>query len=77
MRKENMLKERERKRKWRKEKDAEEAKQLVREVEKLERKEKKKMLEKRWALMRWVAGFIEENIDRTLTITFYGLKRLD
>ena len=47
-----------------KEKDAEEANQLVRDIEKLERKEKKKMLEKRWALMSWVAGFIEENTDK-------------
>ena len=45
------------------EKDAEEAKQLVREVEKMERKEKKKMLEERWAFIRWVTGFIVENTD--------------
>ena len=52
---------RERKRKWRKEKEKEESKMLIREVERVERREKKKQLEEKWALMKWVTGFIEEN----------------
>ena len=37
-----------RKKKWRKEKEAEEAKILIREAEKAERKEKQRVLENRW-----------------------------
>ena len=46
------------------EKYAEEAKQLGREVEKMKRKEEKKMLEERGAFIRWVTGFIVENTDK-------------
>ena len=34
---------------------------LVREVERVERREQKKQLEEKWALMKWVTKFIEEN----------------
>ena len=34
---------------------------LVRELERVERREKKKQLEDRWSLMKWVSKFIEEN----------------
>ena len=42
--------ERMRKKKWRKEKEAEEAKILIREAEKAEIKEKQKVLENRWKM---------------------------
>ena len=54
-------KDRERKRKWRREKEKEESKMLVREVERVERREQKKHLEEKWALMKWVTKVIEEN----------------
>ena len=34
---------------------------LVREVERVERRERKKQLEDRWSLMKWVTKYIEEN----------------
>ena len=61
IREEKREQDRERKRTWRKEKEKEESKMLVREVERVERREKKKQLEDKWALMKWVSKFIEEN----------------
>ena len=57
-------KEKLRKRLWRKEKDAEEAKLLIREAEKFERKEKQKALEERWRMVRWLSEFIDINTDK-------------
>ena len=53
-----------RKRKWRKEKKADEANNLIREVGKAERKEKQRMLEDRWRMVRWLAEFIDLNKDK-------------
>jgi hypothetical protein len=36
----------------------------VREVERVERREKKKELEDRWSLMKWVTKFMEENVKK-------------
>ena len=63
-RKEMHGRERERRREWRREKDAAEAKKLVRKDERRERKEKQKMLEDRWKLLRWLAHFTELNTDK-------------
>ena len=49
------------KRAWRKERENEESKRLVRELERVERREKKKQLEEKWSMMKWVTKFIEEN----------------
>ena len=57
-------KERLRKKKWRKEKEAEESKTLIREAEKAERKEKQRMLEDRWKMVRWLAEFIDKNTNK-------------
>ena len=56
--------ERMRKKKWRKEKEAEEAKILIREAEKAERKEKQNVLENRKKMVRWLAEFIDIKTDK-------------
>ena len=61
---ERIEKDRERKRTWRKEKDEEDAKKLVREVERWERKEKQRMLEERWILLRWLTDFVDVNTNK-------------
>ena len=57
-------KEKLRKKKWKKEKEAEEAKLLIREVEKAERKEKQRLLEGRWRLIRWLADYVDKLTDK-------------
>ena len=63
--KQRLLEEELRKRTWRKEKEAEEAKMIIREAERVERKEKQRVLEERWKLIRWLAEFIDTNRERS------------
>ena len=58
---EKFKRDKERKRAGSNENEKEENKQLVRELERVERREKKTMLEDRWPLMKWISKFIEEN----------------
>ena len=37
---------------------------MIRESEKVARKEKQRMLKERWKLIRWLANFIDENTDK-------------
>ena len=53
-----------RKRKRRKEKEKEEAKMLVREAEKMERKERQRVLEERWKMVRWLAECMDVNREK-------------
>jgi hypothetical protein len=46
------------------ERENEENKFLVRESERLERREKKKQLERKWEMLRWVTDFLKENGER-------------
>ena len=63
-REEKLRRDKERKRAWRKDEENEENKHLVRELERVERREKKKMLEDRWSMMKWISSFIEDNEDK-------------
>ena len=38
---------------------------IIREAERVERKEKQRVLEERWKLIRWLAEFIDTNRERS------------
>ena len=56
--------EKERKRKLLKEKEKADNRKLIKEVEKMERKYKKKILEEKWEMMKWLSLYIEDNTER-------------